>query len=79
METLSSKLKQQLYPECNTREEQMASWRNVKWDGNETPLNSHTDTHLGKEIALNDQCILDTFKLGLPSNIYANLVHIHGM
>ena len=28
---------------------------------------------------MNDQHILDTFKLGLPSNIYANLVHIDGM
>ena len=28
---------------------------------------------------MNDQCFLDTFKLGLPSNIYVNLVHIDGM
>ena len=28
---------------------------------------------------MNDQYILDPFKLGLPSNIYVNLVHIDGM
>ena len=36
-------------------------------------------TQLGKALGLNDQHILDTFKLGLPSNIYVNLVHIDGM
>ena len=36
-------------------------------------------TQLGKALGLNDQHILDTFKLGLPSNIYVNLVHIDDM
>ena len=42
-------------------------------------MNFHTVTQLGKALGLNDQHILDTFKLGLPSNIYVNLVHIDGM
>ena len=33
---LKEQLKQQFNPVGNTREEQMASWRNSKWDGNET-------------------------------------------
>ena len=58
----------------------MASWRNIKWDGNETLDEfSYRVTQLGKVLGLNDQHILDTFKLGLPSNIYVNLVHIDGM
>ena len=58
----------------------MASWRNIKWDGNETLDEfSYRGTHLGKALGLNDQHILDTFKLRLPSNIYVNLVHINGM
>ena len=38
----------------------MASWRNIKWDGNET-LNefSYSITQLGKTLGLNDQHILD--------------------
>ena len=35
-------------------------------------------TQLGKALGLNDQHILDTFKLGLPSNIYINLVYTYG-
>ena len=42
-------------------------------------MNFHTVTQLGKTLALNDQHVLDTFKLGFPSNIYVNLVHIYGM
>ena len=42
-------------------------------------MNFHTVTQLGKALGLNDQHILDTFKLELPSNIYVNLVHIDGM
>ena len=58
----------------------MASWRNTKWDGNETFNEfSYRVTQLEKALGLNDQHILDTFKLGLPSNIYVNLVHIDGM
>ena len=58
----------------------MASWRNIKWDGNETLDEfSYRPTQLGKALGLNDQHILDTFKLGLPSNIYVNLVYIDGM
>ena len=58
----------------------MDSWRNIKWDGNETLDEfSYRVTQLGKALGLNDQHILDTFKLGLPSNIYVNLVHIDGM
>ena len=58
----------------------MASWRNIKWDGNETfDEFSYRVTQLGKALGLNDQHILDTFKLGLPSNIYVNLVHIDDM
>ena len=58
----------------------MASWRNIKWNGIET-LDEilHRATQLGKDLGLNDQHILDTFKLGLPSNIYVNLVHIDGI
>ena len=58
----------------------MASWRNIKWDGNET-LDEllYRVTQIGKALGLNDQHILDTFKLGLPSNIFVNLVHIDGM
>ena len=55
----------------------MANLRNIKWDGNET-LDEflYRVTQLGKALGLNDQHILDTFKLGFPSNIYVNLVHI---
>ena len=77
---LKEQFKQQCNPVGNTREEQMASWRNIKWDGNETLDDfSYRITQLGKALGLNDQHILDTFKLGLPSNIHVNLVHIDGM
>ena len=77
---LKEQFKQQFNPVGNPREEQMASWRNVKWDGNETLDEfSYRVTQLGKALGLNDQHILDTFKLGLPSNIYVNLTHIDGM
>ena len=33
---LKRQFKQQFHPVSNTREEQMASWRNIKWGGNET-------------------------------------------
>ena len=33
---VKEQLKQQFNPVGKTREEQMASWRNIKWDGNET-------------------------------------------
>ena len=72
---LKEQFKQQFNPV-----EQMASWRNIKWDGNETLDEfSYRVTQLGKALGLNDQHILDTFKLGLPSNIYVTLVHIDGM
>ena len=58
----------------------MASWRNIKWGGNKTLDEfSYRVTQIGKALGLYDQHILDTFKLGLPSNIYVNLVHIDGM
>ena len=77
---LKEQFKQQFNPVGNTREEQMASWRNFKKDGNETLDEfSYRVTQLGKVLDLNDQHILDTFKLGLPSNIYVNLIHIDGM
>ena len=77
---LKEQFKQQFNPVGNTREEQMAGWRNIKWDGNETLDEfSYRVTQLGKALDLNDQHILDTFKLGLPSNIFVNLVHIDGM
>ena len=77
---LKEQFKQQFNPVGNTREEQMASWRNIKWDGNETLDDfSYRVTKLGKVQGLNNQHILDTFKLGLPSNIYVNLVHIDGI
>ena len=77
---LKEQFKQQFNPVGNTREEQMTSWRNIRWDGNETLEEfSYRVTQLGKALDLNDQHILDTFKLGLPSNIYVNLVHIDGM
>ena len=67
---LKEQFKQQFNPVGNTREEQMAGWRNIKWDGNETLDEfSYRVTQLGKALGLNDQHILDTFKLGLPSNI----------
>ena len=40
---------------------------------------SYRVTQLGKALGLNDQHILDTCKLELPSDIYVNLVHIDGM
>ena len=40
---------------------------------------SYRVTKLGKALGLNDQHILHTFKLGLPLNIYVNLVHIDDM
>ena len=53
---------------------------NTKWDGNETfDEFLYQITQLGKALGLNDQNILGTFKLGLSSNIYVNLVHIDGM
>ena len=77
---LKEQFKQQFNPVGNTREEQMASWRNIKWDGNET-LNEFSCrvSQLIKALSLNDHHILDNFKLGLSSNIYVNLVHIDGM
>ena len=58
----------------------MAAWRNIKQNDNETLDEfSYRATQLGKALGLNAQHILDTFKLGLPSNIYVNLVHIDGM
>ena len=58
----------------------MDGWRNIKWNGNEAfDEFSYRFTQLGKALGLNDQHILDTIKLGLPSNIYVNLVHIDGM
>ena len=73
---LKEQFKQQFNPAGNTREAQMTSWRNIKWDGNETLDEfSYRVTQLGKALGSNDQHILDTFKLGLPSNIYVNLVH----
>ena len=69
--TSKEQFNQQFNPVGNTREEQMASWINIKWDGNETLDEfSYRVTQLGKAVDLNDQHILDTFKLGLPSNIY---------
>ena len=77
---LKEQFKQQFNPVGNTREEQMVSWRHIKWDGHETPDEfSYRVTQLGKALGLNDQHILDTFKVGLPSNICVNLVHIYGM
>ena len=58
----------------------MASWRNIEWDSNETLEEfSYIVTHLGKMLGINDQHILDTFKLWLPWNVYANMVHIDYM
>ena len=77
---LKEQLKQQFNPLGNIREEQMTSWRNIKWDGNETLDEfSYRFTQLGKVLGLNDQHILDSFKLGLLANIYVNLVSIAGM
>ena len=77
---LKEQFKQPFNQVGNTREEQMAGWRNIKWDGNETLDEfSYGVTQLGKALGLNDQHILVTFKLGLPSNIYVNFVHIDGM
>ena len=44
----------------------MASWRNIKWYGDEILDDfSYRATQLGKTLSLNDQHILDTFKLGI--------------
>ena len=77
---MKEQFKQQFNPVGNTREEQTASWRNIKWDGNKTLDEfSYRITQLGKALGFNDKDILDTIKLGLPSNIYVNLVHIDAM
>ena len=77
---LKEQFKQQFNLVGYTREEQMASWRNIKWDGNETLDEfSYRVTQLGNALGLNDQLILGNFKLGFPSNICVNLVHIDGM
>ena len=74
-----NQLKQKFNPVGNTKEEQMASWRNIKWDSNETLDEfSNRVTQLGTTLGLSDQHILDSFKLGLPSNVYVNIVHIDG-
>ena len=58
----------------------MVSWRNIKWDGHESLHEFlYRVTQPGQTTRLNDQLILDTFKLGLPSNVYVYLVHIDGM
>ena len=68
---------QQFNPTGNARAEQMVRCRNKTWHGNETLDElSYRVTELGKALGLNDQHILDTFKLGLTSNVYVNLVHI---
>ena len=77
---LKEQFKKKFNPVDNTKEEQMASGRNIKMDGKETLDEvSYIVTQLGKALGLNDKHILDTFKLGLPSNIYVNLVHIDDM
>ena len=59
---LWKKFKQQFNSVGNTREEQMASWRNTKWDGNETLGEFACRViQLGKVLSLNDQYILDTY------------------
>ena len=56
---LKEQFKQQFNPVGSTREEQMASWRNIKWDGNETLHEfSYRITQLGKALGLNHQHIL---------------------
>ena len=61
---LKEQFKQQFNPAGNTREELMASWRNIIWDGNETLDEfSYRVTQLGKALDLNDQHTLDTFRL----------------
>ena len=74
---LKEQFKQQFNPVGNTREELMASWRNIRYETFDEF--SYRVTQLGMALGLNDQHVLDTFKLGLPSNIYVNLVHIDGM
>ena len=51
----------------------MASWRNIKWHGNET---LHEFSYILPNWAKHQ---LDTFKQGLPSNVCVNLVHIYIM
>ena len=61
---LKEKFKQQFNPVGNTREEQVASGRNIKWNGNETLDEfSYRATLLNKTLGLNVQHILDTFKV----------------
>ena len=54
-----------------------------RWQIGETSgeMNSHMVlliTLFGRAVGFNNQHILDTFKLGLPSNVYINLVYIDG-
>ena len=47
------KFQQQYYPVGNIREEQMASWRNIKWDGYEILEEvSYRVTQIGKALSL---------------------------
>ena len=58
----------------------MASWKSIKWDDNKSlDKFSYRITQIGKALGLNDQHILDTFKLGWMSNAYINLVHVDAM
>ena len=58
----------------------MASWKNIEWDGSDTLDEfSYRVAQIGKALGLNGQNILDTFKLGSPSSVCDNLVHIDGM
>ena len=73
-------LKQQFNNVGYTREEQVVSWKNIKWDGNEIPdLLSYRAIFLSKTLGLNIQHIWDTFKLKLPSNIYVNYLCKHNI
>ena len=77
---LKDRFKQQFIPVGNNREEQLVSWRNIKWNGNETLDEfSYRATQLAKVLGSNEYHILDTFKLGLTPNVYVNLVHIDDM
>ena len=60
---LKEQFKQHFNPVGNTREEQMASWRNIKWDGIETLDEfSYRANQLTKVLDLNNQHFLDAFQ-----------------
>ena len=59
----------------------MASWRNIKWDGNKTcTIFSYRVTQLGRALGLNKQHILDNVQARTTLSVFVNfLVYVDGM